>query len=60
MSQGDKPLTPAQVAHLFNVSITTVGNWADSGKIPHFRTPGGQRRFHRDDVERALKNGDAA
>lgn len=44
-------LTPGQVAALFKVSVTTVGNWADDGKLPSFRTPGGQRRFRRSDIE---------
>lgn len=53
--RSERPLTPSQVADLFSVSITTVGKWADEGKLPHFRTPGGQRRFHREDVERVLR-----
>ena len=46
-----RPLTPAQVARRFNVSVTTVANWADAGLLPSFRTPGGQRRFYLADVE---------
>ena len=46
-----RPLTPSQVARRFNVTIVTVGKWADAGLIPSFRTPGGQRRFHEADVE---------
>lgn len=45
-----RPLTPAQVARRFNVTITTVANWADAGLLPSFRTPGGQRRFYEADV----------
>lgn len=45
------PLTPGAVARLFGVSVVTVATWADSGKLPHFRTPGGQRRFRPEDVE---------
>jgi excisionase family DNA binding protein len=52
-----RPLTPGQVARLFNVSITTVGKWADAGLIPSFRTPGGQRRFYVDDVDAAIDAG---
>jgi excisionase family DNA binding protein len=52
-----RPLTPGQVARLFNVSITTVGKWADAGLIPSFRTPGGQRRFDPADVDAALEAG---
>lgn len=49
------PLTSGQVAALFNVSAQTVANWADEGKIPHFRTPSGQRRFRRADVLKFLE-----
>jgi excisionase family DNA binding protein len=50
-----RPLTPGQVARLFNVSLTTVGKWADTGLIPSFRTPGGQRRFYEADVAAAIE-----
>lgn len=54
MPQHERPLTPKQVAELFGVTTVTVGTWADEGKLPHFRTPGGQRRFRRADVEAFL------
>lgn len=41
----------AEVAH---ASVTSVRRWADSGALPHVRTPGGQRRFRRADVEALL------
>ena len=47
-------LTPSDVAELFNVTPDAVRNWADSGKLRSFRTPGGQRRFLRADVETFL------
>lgn len=50
----EKPLTPGDVASIFNVSTVTVAAWADSGKLPCFKTPGGQRRFLRSDVEAFL------
>lgn len=46
-----KPLTSGDVARIFNVHPSTVIEWADSGKLRSFRTPGGQRRFWPDDVE---------
>lgn len=44
------PLKPSDVAKRFGVTVTTVANWADKGKLPSFRTPGGQRRFREEDV----------
>lgn len=44
-------LTPAEVAGIFRVTERTVGIWAEQGKLPSFRTPGGQWRFHRAEVE---------
>lgn len=52
--ESPKPMKPGQVADLFNVSIQTVAKWADDGLLPSFRTPGGQRRFRREDVEEFL------
>lgn len=49
-----RPLTTGQVAERFGVHPTTVIAWADAGKIPFFRTPGGDRRFHVVDVEALL------
>lgn len=48
------PLTSGDVAKLFKVHTTTVIDWADKGLLPHFRTPGGQRRFRPEDVETFL------
>jgi excisionase family DNA binding protein len=47
-------LTPGQVATLFGVSAGTVVEWADSGKLAYFRTPGGHRRFRRSAVDTLL------
>lgn len=50
----EPPYTPGQVADLYGVSVVTVGVWADEGKLPHFRTPGGQRRFPRVEIDALL------
>lgn len=47
----DRPMTAQQVADLFSVHRATVGQWAKDGVLPFFSTPGGQRRFQRDEVE---------
>ena len=36
---------------LLDVSDTTLRQWADSGYVRVYRTPGGHRRFLRDDIE---------
>jgi diguanylate cyclase (GGDEF)-like protein/excisionase family DNA binding protein len=43
-----------QAAELLGVSAGTVRRWADSGRLACRRTPGGQRRFRRDDLVRHL------
>ncbi len=49
----DKPyLTPNQVAELLMVSSVTVRRWARMGRLNAVSTPGGHRRFLREDVER--------
>jgi excisionase family DNA binding protein len=55
--RSDRPLSSGQVADLFGVNISTVAGWADDGLLPHFKTPGGQRRFRRSDVEAFLRTG---
>jgi excisionase family DNA binding protein len=41
-------------AKLLGMSVKTVRRWADDGDLPAERTPKGQRRFRRSDVEAAM------
>lgn len=50
-------LTPLDVARRMGVTPSTVSRWADEGKLAFFRTPGGQRRFRRSDVEALIAAG---
>jgi len=43
-----------QASELLGVSASTLRRWADSGKVASLRTPGGQRRFSRDDLAALL------
>lgn len=44
-------LTPSEVAEALLVSPATVRQWASSGQLKAELTPGGHRRFLRDEVE---------
>jgi excisionase family DNA binding protein len=46
-------LNLSETADLLGVHPATVRAWADQGKLPTRRTPGGHRRFARTDVETA-------
>ncbi len=39
--------TSSQAARYVGVSLATVRRWTDAGHIACYRTPGGQRRFSR-------------
>lgn len=47
------PLTVGQAAKRLGVTVATVRRWEREGKISAQRTPGGQRRFDRAEIERA-------
>jgi excisionase family DNA binding protein len=47
-------LSLSEAACILCVHPSTVRSWADQSRLPSQRTPGGHRRFHRDDVERLL------
>ena len=43
--------TSSQAANYLGVSLATVRRWTDAGHIACYRTPGGQRRFSRDQLD---------
>jgi excisionase family DNA binding protein len=43
--------TSSQAANYLGVSLATVRRWTDAGHISCYRTPGGQRRFSRDQLD---------
>ena len=45
----------SDVARFCHVTPDTVRKWAEAGRIPVFKTPGGHRRIRRDDLIRFLK-----
>ncbi len=43
--------TSSQAASYLGVSLATVRRWSNDGYLRGYRTPGGQRRFSRDQLE---------
>ena len=43
--------TSSQAARYLGVSLATIRRWTDAGHISCYRTPGGQRRFARDQLD---------
>jgi excisionase family DNA binding protein len=53
ISANDRQLvfTSSQAARYLGVSLATIRRWADAGHLSCYRTPGGQRRFSRDQLD---------
>ena len=47
-------LTTSQAARELGVSLSTVRRWSDLGYLRSYRTPGGQRRFSREQIDAFL------
>lgn len=54
------PVKPGEVAKAFGVSRKTVTQWGQAGTLASIRTPGGQRRYSRQQVEHLLARGEAS
>jgi excisionase family DNA binding protein len=55
--------TSSQAARYLGVSLATVRRWTDAGHVGCYRTPGGQRRFSRaqlDDFIASMQRSGAA
>lgn len=44
--------TSGEVAKIFGVDPRTVVRWEKEGKIKAFKTPSGQRRYRKSDVDK--------
>ena len=47
-------LSVSEAAEHLGFHKATIRRWADKGVLPHFRTPGGQRRFYVDELDSFL------
>jgi excisionase family DNA binding protein len=48
--------TSSQAARYLGVSLATVRRWTDAGHVSCYRTPGGQRRFAREQLDEFLSS----
>lgn len=55
----DEFLAIGETARALGVSVGTIRRWETEGRIQSARTPGGQRRFSRSEIDR-VKRGEAA
>jgi excisionase family DNA binding protein len=51
---GERLLTPAEVAAMFRVDPKTVTRWAKAGKLSSIRTLGGHRRYREAEIKDLL------
>jgi excisionase family DNA binding protein len=49
-------LSTSQAANALGVSLGTIRRWSDMGYLESYRTPGGQRRFSRDQIEQFIES----
>lgn len=49
-------LNVSQAASYLDVSAASLRLWSDQGKVPVYRTPGGQRRFRVGDLDAFMES----
>jgi len=54
MLGGPELLSVSAAARMLGVSPSSLRAWAAAGRVPHVRTPGGHRRFQREELVRWL------
>ena len=47
-------LSTSQAAQALGVSLGTIRRWSDMGYLQSYRTPGGQRRFSQEQIDRFI------
>jgi excisionase family DNA binding protein len=55
-STGPLHLSISEAARELGVSLGTVRRWSDAGYLKASRTPGGQRRFSREEIDEFLRS----
>lgn len=49
-------LTTSQAARELGVSLSTIRRWTNAGVLASYRTPGGQRRISREQLEAFVRS----
>jgi excisionase family DNA binding protein len=49
-------LSTSQAARALGVSLGTIRRWSDMGHLESYRTPGGQRRFSREQIDQFVSS----
>jgi excisionase family DNA binding protein len=49
-------LSTSQAAQALGVSLGTIRRWSDMGYLQSYRTPGGQRRFSREQIDAFIRS----
>jgi excisionase family DNA binding protein len=49
-------LSISQAAQELGVSLGTIRRWSDMGYLESYRTPGGQRRFNKEHIDRFVSS----
>jgi excisionase family DNA binding protein len=49
-------LSTSQAARALGVSLGTIRRWSDMGYLDSYRTPGGQRRFSREQIDQFVNS----
>jgi excisionase family DNA binding protein len=49
-------LSTSQAARALGVSLGTIRRWSDLGYLHAYRTPGGQRRFSREQIDEFVRS----
>ena len=57
VSQEQRWLSLGLACSLLNINQSTLRHWADDGLVRAYRTPGGHRRFAREDIYALMDNG---
>ena len=54
--QTELAYTSSQAASYLGVSLATVRRWSNDGHLNGYRTPGGQRRFSREQLDTFVRS----